>query len=67
MSFWLCLRPLKRVTLIRHWPLARISFFPKKKRRSRELRRLPCSINYDANSGSTSHGRVKRRAAGGYL
>jgi hypothetical protein len=26
---------------------------------SRELRRLSCSINYEANSGSASRGRVK--------
>jgi hypothetical protein len=30
---------------------------------NRELRRLVCSINYDANSGGASQGRVKGRVA----
>lgn len=29
------------------------------KKGSIELRRVVCSINYDANNGSASHGRVK--------
>lgn len=37
------------------------------KRGSRELKSLVCSINYDANSGSASCGRVKGRAASGFL
>jgi hypothetical protein len=34
---------------------------------TRELNRLACSVNYDAHSGSTSRGRCKGRAFGGFL
>jgi hypothetical protein len=34
---------------------------------NRELRKLFCSINYDVINGSTSRGRVKGRAASGFL
>jgi hypothetical protein len=34
---------------------------------NRELRSLVCSINYDAYNGSASYGRVKGRAANGFL
>jgi len=34
---------------------------------TRELNRLACSFNYDAHSGSTSRGRYKGRAFGGFL
>jgi hypothetical protein len=32
-----------------------------------ELNRLACSVNYDVHSGSTSRGRCKGRAFGGFL
>jgi hypothetical protein len=33
---------------------------------TRELNRLACFVNYDAHSGSTSRGRCKGRAFGGF-
>jgi hypothetical protein len=58
-SFLPCLQPLKQATLIRSQPLAPNVV---KKKGNSELRRLSCSINYEANSSSASRGRVKGRS-----